>query len=225
MGVGAGALAAHDRRVRVLLFLLSFVFAAPAMAQEWNAFTQCEGEGPAHVFRDVCSPAYLRRIQHAFGVPSLAQVAGDHRAVRVVVIEGREYGDGVSQFTILIDAIERGGDVHLIVRAVPSHTRRLYQRARVTREQWNEVAALAASLETAPGVAPWRDDLWLHPAEFVVQTQGFGASRTLYTTMAEGGPAQVMVALLVAHATAALPRCDAQESPWRLRDCLQRRRR
>lgn len=76
------------------------VLAGPASAQAWNAFTRCEGERPSYVLRDVCSPAYLRRIERAFGVRPLARVASGKRAVRIVVIEGREYNNGVGQFTI-----------------------------------------------------------------------------------------------------------------------------
>src|SRR5262245_10038556 len=113
----------------MLLFLLfALLMAQPASAQSlWNAFSPCGGELPAHVFQDVCSSTYLRRIERTFGVRPLAQVAGDKRAVRVVVVEGRQYVDGVGQFTILIDAIERADrDVRLIVHVVPEfeHTPR-----------------------------------------------------------------------------------------------------
>lgn len=124
----------------------------------------------------------------------------------------------------MIDAIERAeGDVRLIVRAVPTNTRALFREVHLQSTQWSDVATLAASLEGAPGIGPWRDDMWIHPAEFVVQTRGFGASRTLYTTMAEGGPAQEMAALMVSKASEALPDCSAQDSPWLLRDCVQGR--
>lgn len=206
----------------VLLFLFALVLPTVAVAQEWNAFTPCSVEPPDHVYRDVCSPDYLRRAERAFGVRPFERVTGDNRAVRVVIIEGREYTNGVGQFTLMIDAIERpDGDVHLVVHAVPIDTRELRRRVQLSPSRWGEVSTLAATLEHAPGVGPWRDDIWLHAAEIIVQTRGFGPPRTLYTTLAEGGPAQQMAALVVAKASEELPHCEAQNSPWTLRDCLR----
>jgi len=150
------------------------------------------------------------------------------RAVRVIIMEGRHYVDGIGHYVIMVDMIERSSGVELLVRAVAPHQSRARIQTELPAEAWNDVVQAASVIGSAPGVQPESratDEIWFHPMQVVVETSGFGPLRTLYTTIADRGAALEFSALVIDRTWAALPQCHGAEasapSPWAIEACVQ----
>jgi hypothetical protein len=221
-------------RVLLLFVALSAAPLTDANAQTWNAFSPCEGadllphQVQEYQLLNLCGSAALEAKYRAFRVPALSVVAGDRRAARAILAEGRRYRDARRHNLVMIDVIEEGDHVVIIARTIAQGGLRPRLRTVLSAATWGGIADQAADLASAPGVQP-DNDLWIHPMEVIVETSGFGEPRVLYADLSRPGPALSFAIGLSDLALNTFQQCAhvsaGESSPWRLRDCVNQRSR
>lgn len=175
----------------VLPLLLALLLAAPAYAQEWNAYTSCDDTGFSRNETNelqrygLCASTDLEQLHQAFNAPSLRDLAGaGGQAVRLIVL------DDYRRPVVVAEASRPRGERALaIARGLGDPGRRAPDVMQGVLDPfvWTAVAAGARAQRRARGVAPppppLDDDeimiICMHGWTTILETYGFGAPRTL----------------------------------------------